>query len=136
MKNNHNINWKLYETSITTSDGIVLKSRIHYWAKDFNIRMTYPLSLKGCGSHLQYGIPAVYSTTETPLKGVVHINLIERAQNISLSLYTKHKSELNALDVKRLIADGYFHNDKALFENCCRAWNVSAIDRIILEEMI
>ena len=134
--NNQKINWQLYKTSITAPDGVKLKATITYSKKMYSVHLKEPIEILTGGAQLPYGLPLMFVTTETSIRGVKSINLMERTNGTLLSLYTKHKSELNALDVKRLIADGYFHNDKALFENCCRAWNISDVDRIILKELV
>ena len=133
---NNQINYKHYTVEVTAPDGVKLIGEIKYWSKDFEIRLTYPFSAYGCNSHLQFSIPAIYATTEAPRKGIHYINLTERAETVLLALYDKKKPELNASDVQRLIGEDYFENNKALFDVCCREWNISEIDKVILEELI
>ena len=134
MQNNSQINWKYYEVEVIAPDGVVLNGTIKYWAKDYSICMTEPLVVHGCGSHLQYGIPAVYVTDEPPRKKVHQINLIERAKEVLLSIYVDKKEQLDALDVQRLIESGYFYSKNSLLSLACQQWKISEIDTILLED--
>ena len=90
---NQNIIWKEFPIEITAEDGIILKGKIHYWAKDFTIQMEEPFKAKSNGGHLMYAIPAQYVTNESPRGNIKNINLIERSKNILLHLYSNKKSK-------------------------------------------
>ena len=134
MQNNSQINWNYYPVETIAPDGVLLKGTIKYWAKDYAIGMTEPLSVHGCGSHLQYGIPVVYVTNEPQREKVHQIDLIERAKEVLLSIYADKKEQLDALDVQRLIEHGYFDGHKKLLPLVMRQWQVSEIDCLILED--
>jgi len=134
MQNNSQINWNYYPVETIAPDGVVLKGTIKYWAKDYAICMTEPLAVHGCGSHLQYGIPAIYVTDEPQREKVHQIELIERAIEVLLSIYADKKEQLDALDVQRLIESGYFDGKRRLLLLVMRQWKVSEIDCLILED--
>ncbi len=136
IKNTSHINWNYFPITITSEYGIKLHGIIEYWSKDYSIKLVQPFNAVACSGHMQYAVPAVFSTTEVPRKGVHFINLIERAETVLISLYEEKKVILDALDIKRLLTEGYFKNDTALFDTCCKEWNVSAVDKVILEELI
>ena len=134
MQNNSQINWNYYPVETIAPDGVVLKGTIKYWAKDHAISMIEPLAVYGCGSHLQYGIPVVYVTDEPQREKVYQIDLIERAEEVLLSIYVDKKEQLDALDVQRLIESGYFDGKRRLLLLVMRQWEVSEIDNLILED--
>lgn len=89
MQKQTKITWKYETVTVIAPNGIRLLGSIVYWAKDYSIYMTHPFESFGCSGHLQYAVPAIYSTIETPRQSVISINLIERAKLSLLSLYAK-----------------------------------------------
>lgn len=137
MQNNSQINWKYYPISVTAPDGVVLEGEIQYWAKDYKISLFYPLKLQEYCGHLQYAIPAVYVTDEPKRKGVVQRDLTDGIAELLLSLYEDKKEGLDANDVTHLIEEGYFDKKShKLLNLVCKAWKVSEIDTVILEDLL
>ena len=87
MKNNQHISWKTVPVNIISKDGVLLKGELHYWAKDYTVYLKEPFESQGRGGHLMYIIPAIYVTTETPRKGIVSIDILDRAKDFLICLY-------------------------------------------------
>jgi len=106
MKSNQHISWKTVPIETTSEDGVLLKGKLHYWAKDYTICLKEPFEAQGGGSHLMYIIPAIYVTTEVPRKGIRSINILDRAKDSLNCLYKQGdlKPEEIEIDEKDLEA--------------------------------
>ena len=136
MQNNTNIPYTYHKIEITAEDGALLRAEIKYWSKDYSIHITHPFEEHNNGCSLLLSAPVTYVINTASRDKVHHIDLLERVKVTLLETYDKKKSEFNALDVQRLIGEDYFQNNKKLFNTCCKEWNVSAVDKVILEELI
>jgi len=58
---NNEIKWKRYPLEVE-HDGETLKGEIVYWAKDYRVELTSPLSAKSQNLHMMYMIPARFVT--------------------------------------------------------------------------
>ena len=99
MKNNQHISWKTVPIETTSEDGVLLKGELHYWAKDFTVCLKEPFEAQGGGGHLMYAIPAIYITTEVPRKGIVNINILDRAKDSLICLYKRGEVKPEEIEV-------------------------------------
>ena len=89
MKNKQNISWKTIANETTSDDGVLLKGVLRYWAKDYTVCLKESFESQDSGGHLMYAIPAIYIATESPRKGIVNINILDRAKNKLQCLYRR-----------------------------------------------
>ena len=62
---------------------------MRYWAKDYTVCLKEPFEAQNAGGYLMYAVPAIYITIEAPRKGMVNINILERAKNRLRCLYKR-----------------------------------------------
>jgi len=84
-----NLNCKIYNVEITTSDGIILKAEINYNLKDYTIYMTEPSEIAIANGHLVHFASVVYATDEKPRENIHYIDLIALAKKSLIDHYTK-----------------------------------------------
>ena len=89
MRDNSKIDYKTYNVTITTPNGVSLKGEIKYWSKEYEIFMIEPFNLKIKTGNLIYSVPVVYATDEEKRKGIHYINLIEIAKESLIKYYEK-----------------------------------------------
>ena len=89
---NQKIPKKIVLIEIFSDDGVLLKGKLEYWGKDYEVYLKEPSEAKSRGYRLQYAVPVKYVVNEVPQKGVTHIDLLPRAKKILVSLYHKHNT--------------------------------------------
>ena len=67
-------------------DGTILKGVIHYWAKDYSVRLLKPIKIEQYGAHLIYMIPATYIVDKN-----IEDYLIIKSGRHYINIYTKCK---------------------------------------------
>ena len=86
------IPFKEFLIETVADDGTILKGVIHYWAKDYSIRLLEPIKLEKYGAHLMYMIPATYIVDENK-----EDYLIVKSDRHYVNIYAKCKKMLQEL---------------------------------------
>lgn len=86
---NPNIDWKTKIITIQADDGVTLKAKIEYWAKDYSVCMIEPYEVQGCSGHLLYAIPDIYVMNEPTREKNHHIDLNEVVKQNLLNIYAR-----------------------------------------------
>ena len=91
------IPFKEFLIETVADDGTILKEVIHYWAKDYSVRLLEPIKVEKYGAHLMYMIPTTYivdENTEDYLSvknGRHYINIYEKCTKMLQELYEEKK---------------------------------------------
>jgi len=100
MKNKQQIIWKDVSIEATTTDGVVAKGVLLYWAKEYKVLLKEPYVMEAYGSHLMYAAPVKYTTDEVLGNTVKGIEVIPLAKKLLLSMYEECRDKTGVVDAK------------------------------------
>ena len=91
------IPFKEFLIETVADDGTILKGVIHYWAKDYSVRLLEPTKSEKYGAHLMYMIPATYIVDKNKenylsvKNGRHYINIYAKCKKMLQELYEEKK---------------------------------------------